>query len=133
LDIAENWNERALCIAKPLPFDLELNPNGNPALATGCRPQCLETLAQTHGATRGAVLPAKRMRFDPRLDLVAAFVIRFNLEPLPATTAPVMPNAVGERTPERRSRAGYPKRSFGRSARPKCWTSPKTETNARCA
>jgi hypothetical protein len=92
LDIAENWNERALCIAKPLPFDLELNPNGNPALATGCRPQCLETLAQTHGATRGAVLPAKRMRFDPRLDLVAAFVIRFNLEPLPATTAPVMPN-----------------------------------------
>ena len=93
LDIAGNWNERALCIAKPLPFDLELNPNGNPALATGCRPQCLETLAQTHGATRGAVLPARRLHFDPRLGLVADFVIRFNLDLLPATTAPVMYNA----------------------------------------
>ncbi|WP_439535373.1 hypothetical protein, partial [Methyloversatilis sp.] len=29
LDIAENRNERALCIAKPLPFDLDPNPNGN--------------------------------------------------------------------------------------------------------
>jgi hypothetical protein len=93
LDIAGNWNERALCIAKPRPFDLELNPNGNPALATGCRPQCLETLAQTHGATRGAVLPARRLHFDPRLGLVADFVIRFNLDLLPATTAPVMYNA----------------------------------------
>jgi hypothetical protein len=34
------------------------------------------------------------MRFDPRLDLVATFLIRFNLELLPATTAPVMPNFV---------------------------------------
>jgi hypothetical protein len=73
------------------------------------------------------------MHFDPRLGLVSAFVIRFNLDLHPATTAPVMYNVVGERTPERRSRAGYPKRSFGRSAPPKCWTSPKTETNARCA
>ncbi|MCQ9380196.1 hypothetical protein, partial [Methyloversatilis sp. XJ19-49] len=66
------------------------------------------------------------MNFDPRLGPVAAFVIRFKLDLLHATTAPVMFNAVGERTPERRSRAGYPKRSFGRSARPQCWTSPKT-------
>jgi len=34
------------------------------------------------------------MHFDPRLGLVAAFVIRFNLDPLPATTAPVMFNVL---------------------------------------
>ncbi|MCQ9377335.1 hypothetical protein [Methyloversatilis sp. XJ19-49] len=45
------------------------------------------------------------MRFDARFGLLADFLIRFNLDLLPATTAPVMPNAVGERTPERRSRA----------------------------
>jgi hypothetical protein len=32
------------------------------------------------------------MRFEPRLGLVADFVIRFNLDLLPATTAPVMFN-----------------------------------------
>jgi hypothetical protein len=32
------------------------------------------------------------MHFDPRLDLMAAFVIRFNLDLLPATTVPVMYN-----------------------------------------
>jgi hypothetical protein len=32
------------------------------------------------------------MRFDPRLGLMATFVIRFNLDLLPATTAPVMYN-----------------------------------------
>jgi hypothetical protein len=92
LDIAENWNERALCIAKLRPFDLELNFNGSVALATGCRPQCLETLAQRHGATRGAVLPARRLHCDARFGLLADFLIRFNLDLLPATTAPVMPN-----------------------------------------
>lgn len=34
------------------------------------------------------------MRFDPRLGLMAAFVIRFNLDLHPATTAPVMYNFV---------------------------------------
>jgi hypothetical protein len=33
------------------------------------------------------------MPFDPRLGLLADFVIRFNLDPLPATTVPVMYNA----------------------------------------
>jgi hypothetical protein len=32
------------------------------------------------------------MHFDPRLGLVSAFVIRFNLDLHPATTAPVMYN-----------------------------------------
>ena len=43
------------------------------------------------------MLHARRLRLDPRLDLVAAFVIRFNLDLLPATTAPVMYNVEIER------------------------------------
>jgi hypothetical protein len=39
------------------------------------------------------------MRFDLRLGPVAAFVIRFNLDLLPATTAPVMPNVVVQQPP----------------------------------
>jgi hypothetical protein len=38
------------------------------------------------------------MRFDPRLGLLADFVIRFNLDLLPATTAPVMFNFVSWRS-----------------------------------
>lgn len=41
------------------------------------------------GAGQGAVLPARRTRVDPRLGLLADFVIPFNFDLLPATTAPV--------------------------------------------
>jgi hypothetical protein len=73
-------------------FRPKSEPKRQSAFATGCRPQSLETLAHRHGATRGAVLRARRMHFDPQLGPVAAFVIRFNLDLLPATTAPVMYN-----------------------------------------